>query len=103
MITRQQTVIEELHEQVDKLNSVNKDLERSWQAKHDETLCSKESELKEVRAKFEAWQLELKEKHSAQVSEMRKEFQHDMAIVDMELSRQKSALKEQVASLDNKL
>lgn len=46
---------------------------------------------------------EQKLKYESMIRELKKEFQHDIGIVDLELKRQTSALKEQVAKLDSKL
>lgn len=46
---------------------------------------------------------EIKARSDTTVREMKKEFQHDIGIVDLELKRQTSILKEKNAKLENKL
>lgn len=55
--------------------------------------------MTEMAAKLKAQMTEQKVKYETVIKEMKKEFHHDIGIVDLELKRQTSGLKEQVAKL----
>jgi hypothetical protein len=63
----------------------------------------KETDLNEAAANHKKQTTETKLKYESLIREMKKEFQHDIGIVDIELKRQTSTLKEHVAKLENKL
>lgn len=103
VISRQSTVIDELHKQVDQLREINSQLEYSWGQKYTEMVNAKDLEYTETCADYKNQVNELKVRSETTVRELKKEFQHDIGIVDLELKRQTSILKEQVAKLENKL
>ena len=59
--------------------------------------------MTEMAAKLKTQMTEQKVKYETVIKEMKKEVHHDIGIIDLELKRQTSGLKEQVAKLESKL
>lgn len=103
VITRQSAIVDDLNSQLEKLKEVNGQLEYSWNQKYMEMVNVKDLDYNEACDDYKRQLSEQKNKYDSQIRELKKEFQHDIGVVDLELKRQTSTLREQVAKQENKL
>lgn len=87
MITRQSVMIDDLNAQLEKLKEINGQLEYSWNQKYTEMVNVKDLDYNEINDDYKRQLTEQRLKHESQIRELKKEFQHDIGVVDLELKR----------------
>ena len=87
MITRQSVMIDDLNAQLEKLKEINGQLEYSWNQKYTEMVNVKDLDYSEINDDYKRQLTEQRLKHESQIRELKKEFQHDIGVVDLELKR----------------
>ena len=87
MITRQSVMIDDLNAQIEKLKEINGQLEYSWNQKYTEMVNVKDLDYNEINDDYKRQLTEQRLKHESQIRELKKEFQHDIGVVDLELKR----------------
>jgi len=87
VITRQSVMIDDLNAQLEKLKEINGQLEYSWNQKYTEMVNVKDLDYNEINDDYKRQLTEQRLKHESQIRELKKEFQHDIGVVDLELKR----------------
>jgi gas vesicle protein len=80
-------MIDDLNAQLEKLKEINGQLEYSWNQKYTEMVNVKDLDYNEINDDYKRQLTEQRLKHESQIRELKKEFQHDIGVVDLELKR----------------